>query len=347
MSRGRGKSIFNKSRTAQSSLPTFARPLPVISLPPVVAANRAKYAADYLKLPAFAATELGFFDAHNEALTEHDPVRRLSKMQEVLGNPSAQFNYSEEMAQQLWFDSVKDRVEVFQTHATASGLSDYAINSAIDDIGDDLTRHVGDVGMEEQFKTAEFSSHMLFQRVGEHMFGLDCAWGQGDTIDTAPKQAMHFAVDQMFYQDNLRTPNLKTEKFNPGWDLYAKHRKFFDTWTKAQYECTQEKLKAAGIEKAIAYRLHDRKNPVLNPLSASSIGYHTVKEMANDWRMGESLDVWTMEVPVERIFSTPQTGFGELYQTEIVVMPGRDFNKAAGAEVKAYTQWIKECDPEA
>jgi hypothetical protein len=172
---------------------------------------------------------------------------------------------------------------------------------------------------------------LALQETAQELFGLD---------NIADWSAFEFYPDLRGQVDEAKTRN----------------RAFNEAFLLAQYDATQDRFKAAGITSIELFRGFlpsangedpewfdlERGNVPLRPLSSFSSSEGIAGSFSRSTTVGDGV-VISSTVPVERIISSPRTGFGALSEEEFVVLGGNgEFNVRRAGEQDGPaldTQW--------
>lgn len=146
--------------------------------------------------------------------------------------------------------------------------------------------------------------------------------GDHDSLSVAMQKA---AADEFGLPDQRGLFDLTSE-----WkSVYAEHGVGLRAFVRAQYQVTQSELSRLGVKNVVLFRglawdsaieMADGNgwsDLAQQPLSSYTWRYETARDFS---RVSDYRGFVALQVPAERIFSTPRTGFGSLSEGELVVM---------------------------
>jgi hypothetical protein len=147
-------------------------------------------------------------------------------------------------------------------------------------------------------------------------------WAQTSNNNNPCSQAMQQAAAQQFNLDNHAEWDGMEGDLKIATDAaYAANGAVYSAFLQAQYDNTQDQLKAAGIESITVYRgstIGDwsAQEVSTRPMSSWSTSFGTAAAFG-----GEGV-IYRTEIPAAQIMSTAGTGFGCLNEFEIVALGG-------------------------
>jgi len=152
-------------------------------------------------------------------------------------------------------------------------------------------------------------------------------WAQTSNDSSPVSLAMQQAAADQFHLDDAAKWEINSEqtleqKLNLHVDsAYAANGDVYRSFLQAQYDNTQEQLKAAGIESLTVYRGSkigdaDVSEVTTRPMSSWSTSFEVAANFSNGGV------IYRTEIPASQIMSTAGTGFGCLNEFEIVALGG-------------------------
>lgn len=163
-------------------------------------------------------------------------------------------------------------------------------------------------------------------------------WGQGDSVDSKFKRALHYAV-QNYQNLNLDLVDIPSQQ--TALSYYQEHQELFDSLVASQYEFTQKHLREKQIKTVQAYRIANVDKPI-NPLASFTMTRKSVRDFLKyNCEEGARQDLVSWAVPVEKIWSTPLTGAGEMYQDEILVLTRGNLDESSFQRIEISKQDLK------
>lgn len=186
--------------------------------------------------------------------------------------------------------------------------------------------------MAREYVTARRTGRWSRDPLEDWVAELIHTWAVTSADDRPMALALQLAAEDEF---GLRPwkPFRKRRHWREAEQIYSKWAPALRAFLRAQYEQTQEWLRARGIKKVWLWRgmsleksapaqyrkLHGFGQPTLKlqPLSSFSVEFEIARLFA-----GSPGIIVAAEVPAERILSTARTGFGCLNEGELVVLSG-------------------------
>lgn len=210
---------------------------------------------------------------------------------------------------------------------------------------------------------------MWMQKMAAEEFGVPLSAWQQDKIDTMERTAAAFEADNLSIPNQLMSPLEAMEHENPNIHVWSAgtdqdaHEGVGRAFLRAQYDSTQSFFREQGITEVVAYRGQQMSTDVFIPRTESNpneghFGSNPSIPKEGDLLPGadNAMESWSLDqttaedfaafswgvvgyvermvIPVERILSTPFTGYGCLAEGEIVVLGG-----AGQAEIISVERW--------
>jgi hypothetical protein len=138
-------------------------------------------------------------------------------------------------------------------------------------------------------------------------------WDQGDASDSSVKLAFGYALTDVFGMNP--DSNVPEKWFSR--ELYDQHRTFFRTAAKSIYQNTQDSLSSDSYRLA-RLTSHGQLRPVSSFTSKASVMDEYIAD--NEVTAESESIVVCATVPKERIFAYYGSGYGTVYQSEILVL---------------------------